>query len=80
MVIAVTPDGKKTAETALEKKPLLYAQLANSGQNIADEYGISRYPSFVIADKNRIIKLAINGMRPQTIPLIQSTLQALLQP
>jgi len=79
MVIAVTSDNKPDALAKLKEKPLLYANVVSDGQSVIDAYNIRSFPSFIITDRSQIVRLAIAGQGPQTIPLIQSTLRNQLQ-
>jgi thiol-disulfide isomerase/thioredoxin len=78
VLIAITPDDEKVADAKLKEKPLLYAQLLSNGQSIMNAYQLNNYPTFVVADKSRTIRYAITGSGPLTLPMLKSTIKAVL--
>jgi len=78
-VIAVTPDVKSVAETKLKEKPLAYATLISSARSIADAYQIKTFPAYIVTDKNHVIKYAMGGSSPITIPELKNAIKNVLQ-
>lgn len=79
LVLAITTDDQKTAKRKLEEKPLLYTELISSGRAIADAYQIKSYPSYIVTDKNHVIRYAMAGSSQITIPGLKNTIKAVLQ-
>lgn len=78
LLLAITPDEKTVADAKLKEKPLLYAQLLSNARAIANDYQLSTYPSFVVADKSHVIRYAISGSSSITLPMLKSTIKAVL--
>jgi peroxiredoxin len=78
IVIAVTYDDEKIASAKLKQKPLMYARLISNARQIVHDYQLATYPSFVIADKDHIIRFAVSGLSPITIPLFKSAIRQVL--
>ncbi|ARS39021.1 hypothetical protein CA265_04750 [Sphingobacteriaceae bacterium GW460-11-11-14-LB5] len=79
LVLAITTDEQKIAAAKLKEKPLLYAELISSGRAIADAYQIKSYPSYIVTDKNHVIRYAIAGSSQITIPGLKNAIKAVLQ-
>jgi peroxiredoxin len=78
IVIAVTYDDEKIASAKLLQKPLTYARLISNAGQIVHDYQLAIYPSFVVADKDHIIRFAVSGSSPITIPMFKSTIRQIL--
>jgi len=78
LLLAITPDDKEVADAKLKEKPLLYAQLLSNARSITKDYQLSTYPSFVVADKSHVIRYAISGSSSITLPMLKSTIKAVL--
>ncbi|HEY0244832.1 MAG TPA: TlpA disulfide reductase family protein [Mucilaginibacter sp.] len=78
IVVAVTYDNEQIASAKLKQKPLMYARLLSNAGQIISAYQLTTYPSFVVADKDHIIRFAVSGLSPITIPLFKSTIRQVL--
>jgi peroxiredoxin len=78
VVLAITPDPQEVAAAKLKEKPLHHAQLLSNAGPIAKGYQLYNYPSFVVADKNHIIRYAVSGMGPIVLPSFKEAIKAVL--
>ena len=78
VVLAITPDAQDVAAAKLKEKPLHHAQLLSNAGSIAKGYQLYSYPSFVVADKNHIIRYAVSGMGPIVLPSFKEAIKAVL--
>lgn len=78
VVLAITPDAQYVAAAKLKEKPLHHAQLLSNAGSIAKGYQLYSYPSFVVADKNHIIRYAVSGMGPIVLPSFKEAIKAVL--
>ena len=78
VVIAITPDNEKIALAKLKEKPLVKARLLTDADDIIHYYQLNNYPAYVVADKDPIIRFALNGISPVTISNFKSTIRQVL--
>jgi len=77
-VIAITPDDEKIALAKLKEKPLVNARLLTNAGDIIHYYQLNDYPSYVVTDKDHIIRFALSGISPVTISNFKSTIRQVL--
>lgn len=78
IILAITGDPKAAAIAKLKEKPLLYAKLISDAHGILNAYELHSYPSYVVADKDRIIRYAVSGGSTVTIPSLKNAIQSVL--
>lgn len=77
-VIAITPDDEKTAIDKLKEKPLLYAKLISGGWAVMNAYQLKSYPSYVVADRDHVIRYAVTGNSSVTISMLKNSISQIL--
>lgn len=77
--IGITSDNKDDAAEKLKQKPLLTTHLLTYAYKVSGAYGIYEFPTYVITDKNHVIKFAMTGSSPFTFPAFKTTLKAVLE-
>ena len=78
IIIAVTSNNEQIASAKLKQKPLLHTLLLSNARRISDFYQIKLYPSYIVTDKNHIIRFAVNGESLITVPMLKSTISQVL--
>jgi len=78
ILVALTTDDKKTAMATLKETPLLNAQQITNSSNINTAYDVSTVPSYVVADKGHIIRLALAVSSPVTLTAIKAAVTSAL--
>lgn len=78
LVLAITTDNNDVAIKKLKEQPLRNAELISSGNAVSDAYALSRYPVYIVSDKNQIIKYAVVGSSRLTIPDLKIAVKAAL--
>jgi peroxiredoxin len=79
VILAITNTSKTNAQIKLKDKPLLYAQFMNSARSVYNAYQLNAYPSYVVTDKNHVIRFAHTGSSQITLPAFKSAVKAVLQ-
>lgn len=77
-VIAITPDDEATALAKLKEKPLLYAKLISNASAVTYAYQLKTFPSYVVADRDHVIRYAVNGSSSITIPMLKTVISQIL--
>jgi peroxiredoxin len=77
--IGVTSDNKDDATEKLKQKPLLTTHSLTYAYKVSGVYGIYEFPTYIIADKNHVIKFAMTGSSPFTFPAFKTTLKSVLE-
>lgn len=78
VIMAITADNELVASVKLKQKPLKYAQLIGSAGSINNAYNIRSFPAYVVADKDHIIRFAVAGQSPVTIPAFKDAISTIL--
>jgi len=78
IILAITNEDELKAQLKLIQTPLLYAKLVSNGRSITSFYNLRTYPTFVIADRDNVIRFAVSGAGPQVISAFKTQLRALL--
>lgn len=78
LVLAITTDNNDVALKKLKEQPLRNAELISSGRAVSDAYQLTRYPVYIVSDKNQIIKYAVVGSSRLTIPDLKTAINAAL--
>jgi AhpC/TSA family len=78
IVIAVTPDIEQKVNSKMLQKPLQYARLYDNAGAVIDAYQLRSFPSYVVADKNHVIRFAVSASSPYIMPVFKSTIKQLL--
>ncbi|MDB5112680.1 MAG: hypothetical protein JWR67_3794 [Mucilaginibacter sp.] len=78
IVIAITRDAESIAQAKLIQKPLLHARLLSNAGSVLNYYQLKTYPSYVVADKDRVIRFASSGLAAMTMPVFKSTISQIL--
>lgn len=78
VLVALTTENKEAAAAKLGAKPLLNALEITNSSGINTTYGISKLPSYVVTDKDHIIRLALAGASPMTSTAIKTTVMSAL--
>lgn len=78
LILAITTDDNDVAVKNLKEQPLRNAELISSGRAVSDAYQFTRYPVYIVSDKNQIIKYAVVGSSRLTIPDLKTAVKASL--
>lgn len=80
MVIAVSRDGQQRINviTLQKQMSLIHFVGGSVGEGVNDFYQLHKYPSYVVADKDLVIRFAITGLVPVAMPVMKDTLKRLL--
>ncbi|WP_316845864.1 TlpA family protein disulfide reductase [Pedobacter psychrodurus] len=78
LILAITTDINDVAAKKLKEQPLRNAELISSGRAISDAYQLTRYPIYIVSDRNQIIKYAVVGSSRLTIPDLKTAIKAAL--
>lgn len=78
VVISITPDRKNDVAEQLKKTPLNATYILNNAFRISGAYGIYQLPTFVFADKDHIINMAVRGSSPIVMPALARIIQEAL--
>lgn len=79
IILAITTENSLPAQVKLMQKPLLHAKLISNGRMITNFYHLNTYPTFVIADRDNVIRFAVSGTSPQVISAFKTQLRTLLK-
>lgn len=77
--VAVTNDSKNVAAAMLKQKPLLATHLISNGYKVSGAYGVYEYPTYVVTDKNHVIKFAMTGSSPLTLSIMKGAMKTALE-
>ncbi|MEO6851196.1 MAG: hypothetical protein ABI166_11215, partial [Mucilaginibacter sp.] len=69
---------KAIADAKLKEKPLLYTKLLFNSAKIENSYLLNTFPSYIVADRDHIIRLSVSGSALITIPAIKSVIRSIL--
>ncbi|WP_293307850.1 redoxin family protein [Pedobacter sp. UBA5917] len=75
LILAITTDNNDIAVKKLKEQPLRNAELISSGRAVSDAYQLTRYPVYIVSDKNKVIKYAVVGSPRLTIPDLKTALK-----
>lgn len=78
LILAITSNAKKVVSAKLKEKPLIHGQVISDARKMITGYELNSFPSYVVADKNGIIRFSISGMSQITIPGIKKAIVASL--
>lgn len=78
VILAITAGDELRAAARLKQKPLLYARLIGGAGSIFNAYNVSTFPSYVVADKDHIIRFAVSGTGPVTMSAFKDTISEIL--
>lgn len=80
MVIAVSRDSQQQISVVTLQKNIARVHFIGGsvGQGIEDYYQLHSYPSYVVADKDLIIRFGITGAASVALPYFKDTINKLL--
>jgi thiol-disulfide isomerase/thioredoxin len=78
ILVALTTDDKETAIAALKTNSLLNAKQITNSSHINTAYDVSTLPSYIVADKGHIIRLALTGASGVTLSAIKAAVTSAL--
>lgn len=78
VILAITVSNPAVARDVLKKTPLHYNKLITEASSVCDAYELSYYPAFVLADKKKIIRHAVNGSSGMTVPTLNLAIRSVL--
>jgi peroxiredoxin len=77
-ILAITTDDPATPQAKLAEKPLKYARLICYSANINNAYSLHSIPAFIVTDKSHIIRYAVKGISPVSIPAFKNIIRQVL--
>ncbi len=78
VTIAITSDKKNDVAEQLKKTPLNASYILNNAFRISGSYGIYEFPTFVFADKDHLITMAVRGNSPVVMPALVKNIKEAL--
>lgn len=78
VILAITLSDPAVVRAVLKKTPLHYTKLITEARSICDAYELSLYPAYVLADKKKIIRHAVNGSSGMTVPALNLAIRSVL--
>ncbi len=77
--IAIALDEKYAIQEFIGTTPFTY-NIIDNGSYIAQQYGVTSYPTHVIIDKEGIVRFHTTGLAPNTVPWVKKTIEELVKP